>query len=424
MGSAGEWPLMGAIIDVAYLAGLAAASPVLVPRMIRRGKHRIDWSSRLGKGQAFAEKSAPRILIHAVSVGEINAIRPLVDRLHSLDRPLEIVVASTTQTGLERARSLYSDRCEVLQYPLDLSWCVRRFLDRVDPDLFASVELEVWPNFSRACQRRSIPQYVINGRLSERSFRGYRRVRPLVQPMFSRLDCAAVQDADYADRFRALGAEPVVVTGTMKWDGVDTPGEVAGARELADAMGIDRERLLVVAGSTAPDEHALLKQSVPDGVQLMCAPRRPEWFDDAASILDGCARRSCGDTGSATGRFLLDTMGELRAAYSLADVVVVGRSFGALHGSDMMEPAALGKPVVVGPSTSDFQRTVKALSEGGGLLISTRESLAKDLASLLGDKTRRSDLSARALEVVEQNQGATDRTVDLISAKLISRGAW
>ena len=143
-----------------------------------------------------------------------------------------------------------------------------------------------------------------------------------------------------------------------------------------------------------------------------------EGFDGAAVVLAGCARRSRGDRGSASDRFLLDTMGELRAAYALADVVVVGRSFGSLHGSDMMEPAALGKPVIVGPATSDFEQTVDALRTGGGLLVSSRESLAGDLASLLSDPARRATLSERALAVVDQQQGATRRTLDLLVERL------
>ncbi|MEE2680780.1 MAG: glycosyltransferase N-terminal domain-containing protein [Planctomycetota bacterium] len=413
---------MGAIVDAAYLTGLAVASPVLLPRMVARGKHRIDWAARLGKGPDLPAARAPRVLLHAVSLGEVNALRPLVDRLQASTRPVEVVVASTTQTGLNRARTLFSDRCRVLQYPLDLSWAVDRFLNRIQPDLFASVELEVWPNFTRACKDRLIPQYVINGRLSERSFRGYRRIRPLVRRMFQRIDCVGVQDETYARRFTELGADRVVVTGTMKWDGVDASEKDAGGHLLAEEMGIDRSRPLVVAGSTAPEEHALLVDSIPEGVQLLCAPRRPEWFDEAASVLAGCARRSLGDRGSATGRFLLDTIGELRDAYALADVVVVGRSFGSLHGSDMMEPAALGKPVIVGPSTGDFQQTVDALLEGDGILVSDRDSLGHDLDFLLSDELRRRDLARNARAVVERNQGATDRTLSLIAKALDERG--
>lgn len=414
---------MGAIVDAAYLVGLLASSPVLVPRMLRRGKHRIDWKARLGRGESLPQAAAPRILIHGVSVGEINAIRQLVDRLLTDTPAREVVVASTTTTGLARARTLYSERCSVVQYPLDFSSSVSRFLDRIQPDLFASVELELWPNFTRACVRRGIPQIVVNGRLSERSFRGYRRVRPLIRPMFKRVDQVGVQDDVYADRFRQLGADSdsIVITGTMKWDTARVEDDVSGSSELAESMGIDRSRPLIVAGSTAPDEHLLLHQATPKGVQLLCAPRRPEWFDQAAHILKGCARRSRSDSRSATDRYLLDTMGELRAAYALADVVVVGRSFGELHGSDMMEPAALGKPVVVGPATGDFQLTVDALSQAGGILVSSQERLAEDLATLISRADLRSDLSKRAREVVIAQQGATSRTLEIISRQLEGR---
>lgn len=413
---------MGLFIDLAYIVGVTAASPFLLPRMLKTGKHQTDWSGRFG--HALPRASGRRcILLHAVSVGEVNAIRLLVDRLLDDEQGIDVVVAATTDTGFRRACELYDQRCHVVRFPLDLSRGVRRFLDAVRPDVAAMVELELWPNFTRECRRRGIPLAVINGRLSERSFRGYSRVRPVVAPMFRRVDCAAVQTQEYAARFKALGVDPgsIVRTGTMKWDSAVIADHVDGADRLAEELGIDRSRPLVVAGSTAPEEHALLDSVVPEGVQLLCAPRRPEWFDDAAVALPGCARRSHGDCGSRTDRFLLDTIGELRMAYALADIVVIGRSFGNLHGSDMMEPAALGKPVVVGPATSDFQETVVRLSEGGGIVLSDTDRLAKDLKALLDDPERRGRLAAAARAVIREEQGATERTCDLLHSMLDAR---
>ena len=414
---------MGLIVDLAYCLAALACAPILLVTGVRRGRHRTDWRARFGHGPTLPPATRPRVLLHAVSVGEVNLIRPLVQRLLDDPDPLEVVVASTTDTGHRRAVELFEDRCPVIRYPLDLSAAVERVLDRVRPDLFASVELEVWPNLTRACRRRGIPQLVVNGRLSERSHRGYRRIRPLIAPIFRRLDRVAAQDAAYADRFRDLGvaSERVEVLGTMKWDAARIESAVPGSEAFGRQLGIDPDRMLVVAGSTAPDEHELLHRSVPDGVQLLCAPRRPEWFDDAARALPGCARRSRGDHGSATDRFLLDTMGELRLAYGLATVVVVGRSFGTLHGSDMMEPAALGRPVVVGPSTGDFATTVEQLLSGDGLVVSDRSRLAGDLAHLLGDADRRRALGTHAVDVVRANQGATERTVALIREQLAGR---
>ena len=413
------------LVDLAYLAGVTAASPVLVPRMLLRGRHRTDWSARLGHVQVPPAGERPRILLHAVSVGEVNAIGRLVERLHESPEGPDVVIATTTDTGFRRACELHDERCRVVRFPLDLSRSVDRFLDRVRPDLAAMVELELWPNFSRACERRGIPLAVINGRLSARSHRGYSRFKPFVRPMFRRLDCAAVQTQAYAERFESLGTHrgSIVLTGTMKWDTARIEDEVDGADRLAEELGIDRERPLVVAGSTAPDEHRLLVDAMPPDVQLLCAPRRPEWFDDAATVLVGCARRSRSERGSATGRFLLDTIGELRRAYALADVVVIGRSFGDLHGSDMMEPAALGKPVLVGPATGDFQETVDRLVEGGGIIVTGRDRLAKDIGALLADPARCEQLVAAARTVIRREQGATERTATLLLSMLEKIGS-
>jgi 3-deoxy-D-manno-octulosonic-acid transferase len=344
----------------------------------------------------------------------VNAIRHLVTRLAGVSPEPDVVVSVTTNTGWDRARAVFGAR--VVRYPLDFSFAVRRFLDVVRPDLVALVELEVWPNFTADAALRGIPVCVVNGRLTERSYRGYRLAGPLLRPAFRRLSLVAAQNRDYAARFEGVGVPPerVTVTGTMKWDTAEIADRVEGADELAGAMGIDRGRPLVVAGSTAPDEHELLRDAVPEGVQLLCAPRRPEWFDGAAAALPSCARRSRGDRGSATGRFLLDTIGELRRAYALADVVVVGRSFGGLFGSDMMEPAALGKAVIVGPAVADFQETVEALLAGDGLVQTGAGDLPKAIAALLADPSRRRTLGENARAVIRANQGATSRTVELL----------
>lgn len=403
---------MSILVDLIYLIGLVLASPVLVPKLIIRWKHRYDWRARLGHVERLAPGSSPRILIHAVSVGEANAIETLVTQLLDQPDPNDVVIAVTTETGFARATTLYGERCKVIRYPLDFSRSVGRFLDAVRPDLAVMVELELWPNFTRACRRRGIRLAVVNGRLSERSFRGYSRAALFIRPMFKRLDAAAVQTELYAERFRSLGARRsgVTVTGTMKWDAAGARQHPEDSEALANALGIDPDRPLLVAGSTAPEEHALLRDAIPDGVQLLCAPRRPEWFDAAAEALPDCARRSLGDCGSSSGFFLLDTIGELSSAYRLADVVVVGRSFGALHGSDMMEPCALGKPVVVGPATTDFTETVEKLVEGDGLIVTDAANLRDVLHQLFGSPERRAVLGEHARSVVASQQGATTRT--------------
>lgn len=410
-------------LDLAYILAAGFTAPVWLR------KRRSGWDQRLGRveGMLAARNgrpvARPRLLLHAVSVGEVNALRTLVPLLA---REAGVVVSTTTDTGLRRAQELYEGVADVVRYPLDFSSAVSRFLDLVRPDAVGLVELELWPNFIAQCRRRGIPVCVINGRLSERSFRGYHRFRRSIGWMFRSLEFAAVQDADYAARFEAMGVDSnaCLLTGSMKWDSVDVRGDAPAPSEaserLARELGIDRSRPLIVAGSTGPGEEELLHASCPEGVQLACAPRKPERFDEAAAAMPGCVRRSAGAAGPgvtrAEGRprFLLDTIGELGLLYQLADLAVVGRSFGELFGSDPIEPAALGVPTLIGPRHSDFASIVGELERFGGIVVCPRERLAEELAALLGDAARRGRIGRRGREGVRACQGASARHAELL----------
>ncbi len=408
------------LLDLGYvvLAGLTA------PVWAR--KARGDWGARFGKATPIEGSGRRRIMLHAVSVGEVNAIRELVPMLLLT---ADVIVSTTTDTGMRRARDVFGaiDRCHVVRYPLDFSWSVRRFLDAARPDAVGLVELEVWPNFVKACVARGVPVAVLNGRLSEKSFKGYGRFRWLVGPSFRRLSVAAVQDGAYAERFEAMGTplELVRVVGSMKWDTARVDEPAQGGDALAAAMGIDPERPLIVAGSTGPIDPAagddgceelLLHRACPAGVQLLCAPRKPERFEEALDALGGaerCVTRSSQRQGAAgTDRFLLDTIGELRDAYSLADVAIVGRTFGTLHGSDPIEPAALGKPVVVGPDMQNFESIARTLTQAGALVEASASNVGEVLAELLADPTRRQAIGERGRACVRAEQGATARCAE------------
>ena len=403
------------LFDAAYLIAAVALSPWLLWDAVRR--RRRGWRGRLGGAVSLAA-SQRRILVHAVSVGEVNAVRDLVEQLQA--GGAEVVVSVTTDTGFARAGDAFGAGVQVVRYPLDFSPCVSRFLNSVKPAAVLLAELEVWPNFLRQCQRRDIPVALVNGRLSERSFLRYRRVPAILRGTFAALDRAAMQNETYSARIRELGvpAERISVTGNMKWDTAAIADQVAGAEELATVMGIDRSRGLIVAGSTGPGEEAMLHAACPPGVQLLCAPRKPERFNEAAAALPGCVRRSsCGDDASgraASGdRFLLDTIGELRRAYSLADVVVIGRSFAPLYGSDMMEPVALGKAVVIGPNCADFQDSLEALAGADALAQTDANGLGATLTRLMENATMRHDMARRGREVIRAQQGATERNARL-----------
>ncbi len=417
---------MSLLTDMVYAAALTVSSPVWAWRMWRTGKWHTDWRSRFGH-TSLVPDARKTLLIHAVSVGEIGAIRQLVDLLHAhhADR-LRIVIATTTDTGLAQAIKFYGDKHAVVRYPLDFTASVRRFLDAVRPDAVALVELEVWPTFVAECTRRNVPVAVINGRLSQRSWKRYRLIRPLVRRSFARLAAAAVQDADYAKRFIDLGAhaDRVQVTGTMKWDTATIADHVIGSGNLATAMGIDPARPVVVCGSTGPGEESEFVRCLHDlPVQLLIVPRKPERFNEIAAELGDVVRRTQWPDGKVRPLdghklFLLDTLGELRKAYALARVVIVGRTFVPLGGSDMIEPIALGKPTIVGPHTENFQSTMDSLLAGGGVMRLANLSTLHDTVEELLDPDTGKALAERGRAVIRVQQGATARHAVLLESLL------
>ncbi len=423
--------------DVVYAAAAALTWPIWGYRLLRTGRWRRPWADRCGQCQSIPNDGRKTLLIHAVSVGEINAIRKLVSMMGAgcQQKALRIVVSATTDTGFSRARQLFEPPHRVVRYPFDLGRCVKRFLDAIRPDAVALTELEVWPTFVDECNRRGVPVCVINGRLSARSYRWYRPIRALIRPTFGKLAAVAAQSQQYASRFVALGvpADRVQVIDSMKWDtdegmarssgqtGMHAHNDragVAGTADLAQAMGIDRSRPVIVAGSTGPGEEAMLLDHCPPDVQLVIAPRKPERFDEVAEQASGIVRRSehpDGRPASPRGqtRFLLDTIGELRKAYALADVAIVGRSFlGTQHGSNPLEPVALGIPTIIGPHHDDFAQLVDTLKAGGGILVSNHPGQAA--AQLLTDTKQAHQLAQCGIDVILSRRGTTEKHVELL----------
>ena len=368
--------MTGLLRDLALGLGLAAYA---TKQRLRTGSWRDDLRTRNGQVCALTRRApGPRILVHGVSVGETHALQPLVEALAASSAEPDVVVSASTATGHERARAIHAPGREVVRFPLDLTWMANRFLDRVRPALVVLGELELWPSFLAACARRRIPVAVVNGRLSERSFRGYRRWRALVRPMFRQLALVSAQTETYRDRFVALGvpAERAVIGGSLKWDAAARNPDPAQAAALAAALGIDAEGPVIVAGSTGPGEEEALLRGLPDGWQLLLAPRDPARWEQVARLVPGMPRRSRSRAGDGTvaadspSVFLLDTLGELPIAYLLADAVFVGRSLGPMGGSNPLEAVALDKPVVTGPHHEHFAGVVAELKRDGGIVVS------------------------------------------------------
>jgi len=429
--------MVSILLDIVYTVLLTVLSPWILYRILLQGRYRDGWKERFG----FVPRrysNQPCIWIHAVSMGEINAIGSLVKQLQKVLPQYEIVVSSTTDTGMDRAKKLYGSTHRVFFFPWDFSWAVKRALNRLRPDLCIMMELEIWPNFTKISHRRKIPVIVANGRISsDKGFPRYKRFARLVRPIFRKLALVLAQDEMYAERFLYLGVpkERLKTVGSLKYDTAEVGEKVAGAAGIADKLLLKKGLSVIVAGSTGPGEEEIILRCYTElrdkylknkALQLIIVPRKPERFDQVAGLIQEqgleCVRFSeandgkckCSDNNNIC-VILGDTMGDLRKFYSLADVVFVGRSLVPMGGSDMIEAAALGKPVIVGPYTDNFVEMVKTLQNGEGIeIVANGEQLTKILSQYLNNKALRKSVGIRAQQVVRENQGATQRSAEAI----------
>ncbi len=413
--------MLGTMWNVAY-GGLLVAYGVV--DRIRTGRKRSDLRTRRGDVAVPPTDGRPRVLIHGVSVGEVNAAAPLVEALTSHRDSVAVVVSASTATGFEQATERYEGTAPVVRFPLDFTWTVERFLDRVDPQGVVLMEQELWPGFLRGCRRRGVPVLLVNARMSASSFAWYSRLRFLSRRLLRNLSLVVCQSESYRRQYEAVGvpSHRTAVVGSLKWDAIRISDDAGRADALAREFGIDRNRPLIVAGSTGPGEEARLIEGKPDGVQLLLAPRRPERWDEVARLRPGMPRRSQGPApGNDQSRdvFLLDTLGELTDAYRLADAVFVGRSLIPQGGSNPLEAVGLGKATVTGPHYDNFRDVVDTLADCGGLVVSPDPmSVMRDW--LDNPDTRRA-VAAAGLEAVLRNQGTAARTAERILASLAVR---
>lgn len=417
------------LYDIAYGIGLGISAPYWLINRSARVKVRSALRDRMGHVQPRTDH-APAVLIHAVSLGEINATRGLVQRLRDLRPDLHLIISSTTETGFARANELYGSaaRITLLRYPLDFSRAVSRVLDNLRPTVVVLMELEAWPNFMSHCAGRGIPVLVVNGRITEPSFRRYRLLGPVVRRMFGRLAGCCVQDEINSRRFAGLGVPTgrIQITGTMKFDTATVADRVEGDQQLAADLGLASSQPLLVCGSTGPGEEQIILQQYRrlrekhSGLRLAIIPRHPQRFDEVARLIAeagfGLVRRSRSDLEAhdPTAVLLGDTMGELRKFYSLASIVFVGRTLVDLgprqHGSDMIEPAALAKPVIVGPYTTNFADAMSQFRAANAIVeVGSGEELGAAVDRLLRDQADARTLGDAARNAVLRGKGATER---------------
>ncbi|HEX9628933.1 MAG TPA: 3-deoxy-D-manno-octulosonic acid transferase [Pyrinomonadaceae bacterium] len=431
-----------------YSLLLAVGFLILLPRFLydafRHGKYVAGFRERLGTLSPVTGQ--PLIWIHCVSVGETQAARPLVLELKKQLPNYRIAISTTTLTGQNLAREIFKNDAEkIFYFPFDWRWTVRRTLKALHPDAVLIMETELWPGFLRECERQHIPVVVLNGRLSERSFRRYRLFRGFMSRVLRGVSLAIMQTEPDAARLRLLGiaTEKVKVSGSLKFDAGTLPLNDELTVALGARFNFNSDSPLILAASThAPEERIvieavkqLIAHTVPTA-RLLIAPRHPERFGEVAALIEASgiswARRSASQqaTDGTAKVVLLDTIGELQSVYPLATIVFVGGSIAKTGGHNILEPAAVGACILTGAHTYNFREIVEAFVRAEAIVqlpampdSDTALELEKLFAKFLTEPDKQRLIGERAKQLVNQNRGATELTMELLKDLLANRVA-
>lgn len=427
-----------AAYNAALAAGLAVTAPAWLLFALSAAKRRRNLLDRLGaRMERVPEpRGRPRVWIHAVSVGETLSVAALARQVRRRDPSVELLLSTVTITGQEAAGKVLGDRIDGRFYfPFDLPPICGRFLDRVRPDVVVMIETEIWPNFLAECARRGIPAVLLNGRISDRSFRRYRRFRVLFGAVLRCLSAIGTQTEEDARRFVAIGADrsSVSVLGNMKFDAAPPPPDEAFP--LLSWL-VSRKRagdLWFVAGSTHEGEEeavlgALAAARARNGrVRLLLAPRHPERFDAVSALCErqgwAVARRSgIASDGDVAPVVLLDTVGELSSAYGAADVAFIGGSLVPKGGHNILEPALYGVPTLVGPHTANFQEIVSLFRDAGAVaVVKNAEELAASVGAWAEGPERLEAMGRKGREMLDAFRGAAERSAGIVLSMLRGR---
>ncbi len=404
--------------------------PFVVLRLFWLGFRNPDYRRRWKERFGFPDKitSHDRIIwLHAVSVGEVQVSRPLVNGLLEEYPDYKVLITTMTPTGADSVNQYFADAVKHLYLPYDLPVAVKHFISVIEPSILIVMETELWPNLFHYCHKKDIPIIVINARMSEKSAKGYRRFSSLIRPMLENVSLVVAQGKKDAERMIALGVDKdkISVTGNLKFD-INLPHSVTEqAQALRRYLSVNRP--VWIAASTHEGEEKIILDAFDKVLQqqpqclLLIVPRHP---GRAAAVRELCTKRNLKVLSKSDNRecdenvkvFILDTLGELPMYYAAADVAFVGGSLTEIGGHNMLEPACLGLPVIMGPHVFNFQEISQLLlDEGAAWKVSNADELSGRVSSLLADANLRHSIGERGRGVVLKNRGNVEKIMELIS---------
>lgn len=431
---------MRSLYNILFLFFLVLTAPYYFFRMWRRGNWTEGFYQRFGRYSVKVKQALTNrhvLWMHAVSVGEVNLCTQLIRALEPRVPNLKIVVSTTTTTGMGELQKKLPSHISKIYYPIDRQKWVARALATINPEVVVLVEAEIWPNFLWRARKRGTPVFLVNARLSERSYRGYKRFGFLFRPIFASFAGVGAQNETDAARLRELGCRPDVirVVGSLKYDAakleerrlLDVPAMLA-------QLGVPKSAPIIVAGSTHAGEEGILaeqflrlRKRFPD-LFLVLVPRHFERGREVGRELESRGVKFIyrsevvANTSHPPGEvecLLVNTTGELKFFYEHATVIFVGKSLTAEGGQNPIEPGALAKPMVFGPNMQNFAEIAASFrAQQGAVQVQNAQELEQAFAELLSDEPRRLRLGQNALRVVRENLGAVDRTVDMIVSSL------
>ncbi len=387
-------------------------SLIYLPYLFIKGKAHEDFAQRFGcLPEEFKNIGDKRPLwVHAVSVGEVLAAKPFIDRMAQALKEKAIVLSTTTRTGHELAEKIFGEKIKKFYFPLDLTPVIKKVLKTLEPCAVVIMETEIWPNLILGLYNSGTPAIVVNGRLSERSFGGYKNIKSFFKNILNKVSLFCMQSDKDKERIVAIGApgNKVKVTGNMKFD-IST-GKEPDKAVLRNKIGIKDSEMLIIAGSTHPGEEELFlrvyQAILPHfkGIRLLIAPRH---IERAESV-----KRLCGNMGLEN-VIVLDTIGELAELFSIATIVIMGGSFVKKGGHNLIEPAVFAKAIVFGKYMHNFRNMAASfLEEGAAIQVSGEEELAAAVKKLLSDETERNKIGRKAYSVIHSSSGASERNVE------------